>query len=201
MASEERASGISPPEMKETDEAIETIIGMTQTAEEELMAAEGEKREVKEKEKETAENVRKRSMEWLSESKERKIDGRVKKQRLYSGAETISFLHSKGATDSRLREEEVELKRRELDLREKELERLCKERRSEREMRMRGQFERQRRENMLIEQHQQMLGAMQQLVQQIKDQNSAILKLVKLVIPTMVIIQKSFSIWPPTFPQ
>ena len=38
---------------------------------------------------------------------------------------------------------------------------------------------------MLIEQHQQMLGAMQQLVQQIKDQNSAILKLADTIVDKM----------------
>jgi len=49
MAMEERASGISP-QMTEVDEAIETIIGLAESAKEELAKAEGERSQVKEKE-------------------------------------------------------------------------------------------------------------------------------------------------------
>ena len=77
MAMDERASGISP-QMTEVDQAIETIIGLAESAKEELAKAEGEKNQVKEKE--TAEGVRKRPMERLGETKDRENGGRVKKE-------------------------------------------------------------------------------------------------------------------------
>ena len=76
---EERASGTSP-QMTEVDEAIEIIIGPAESAKEELAKAEGERSKVKEKEKETAEGVRKRAMKQLGETKERENGKRVKKE-------------------------------------------------------------------------------------------------------------------------
>ena len=73
MAMEERASGISP-QITEVDEAIETIIGLAESAKEELAKAEGERSQVKEKEKETAEGVRKRAMERLGEKRRGRME-------------------------------------------------------------------------------------------------------------------------------
>ena len=62
IAMEERASGISP-RMTEVDEAIETIIGLAESAKEELAKAEGERRAMERrgetKERENGERVRK----------------------------------------------------------------------------------------------------------------------------------------------
>ena len=61
MAAEERASAISP-ERTELDEAVESIIERKEGAEEEM---------ARRAERETAESVRKRSMERLAETRER----------------------------------------------------------------------------------------------------------------------------------
>ena len=67
MANEERASGISP-ESTELDDAVESIIGLSDAAEGELNKIESKKYAEKQREQQTAEEVRKRSMERLAES-------------------------------------------------------------------------------------------------------------------------------------
>ena len=59
MMEEERASGISP-EMSELDEAIESIVELSEVAEKEIMEAQSAKNKCSEAERETAESVRKR---------------------------------------------------------------------------------------------------------------------------------------------
>lgn len=70
MAEEQKASGISP-EIKEIDEALEDIVERTRDVQEQLAVENEEKENVAQKEKETAENVRKRSMERLAETRAR----------------------------------------------------------------------------------------------------------------------------------
>ena len=180
MAMEERASGISP-QMTEVDQAIETIIGLAESAKEELAKAEGEKNQVKEKEKETAEGVRKRAMERLGETKDRENGGRVKKRRVYSGVETIALLHDKGEMEVKLRQQEIDLKKRELELRELEISKLSDERSFEREMRAREEASREQKWRLLLETQQQIICMMQQLMQQMKEQNSVLVSLMSKV--------------------
>ena len=180
MAMEERASGISP-QITEVDQAIETIIGLAESAKEELAKAEGEKNQVKEKEKETAEGVRKRAMERLGETKDRENGGRVKKRRVYSGIETTALLHDKGEMEVKLRQQEIDLKKRELELRELEISKLSDERSFEREMRAREEASREQKWRLLLETQQQIICMMQQLMQQMKEQNSVLVSLMSKV--------------------
>ena len=78
-AAEERASGISP-EVTELDMALENIIELAESAEGELARGDESKRKSAEKEKETAESVRKRSMERLAETREREREFRECKE-------------------------------------------------------------------------------------------------------------------------
>ena len=63
-----RASGIAPNEPSEVDQALEEIIEKVSFAEQQKEASCAEKQQEIDKEKETAEAVRRRAMERLSES-------------------------------------------------------------------------------------------------------------------------------------
>ena len=60
--------------MTEEDEAIETIVRLAESANEELAKAEGERSQVKEKEKETARGVRKSAVERLGEQRRGRME-------------------------------------------------------------------------------------------------------------------------------
>ena len=77
MANEECSSGIVVEET-ELDQAIEDIIGMIEAAEEHVHKAAA--RRASEKEKITAEDVRKRSMERLAETHKAKREVEMKKK-------------------------------------------------------------------------------------------------------------------------
>ena len=67
MAEEEKASGINP-EFTELEEALEDIVERTQEVQEELAAENDKRGKIAEKERETAEDVRTRSVERLGET-------------------------------------------------------------------------------------------------------------------------------------
>ena len=84
MASEERASGISP-EMTELDEALENIF---ESMEEESKTRKGMDKNQEKNQKQVAEAIRKRSMEILAETLEREKEGTgKKKKRCYVGSD------------------------------------------------------------------------------------------------------------------
>jgi len=120
MAKEERASGINGEE-SELDQAIQDIMGMAEAAQEEIIQKVAENKISRDKERMTAEDVRKRSMERLSETQEReKFENETKKRR--SNADTLEFLREKAEKEFEMKGEELELKRREIETRLKELE-------------------------------------------------------------------------------
>ena len=71
MANEKRASGISPDKI-ELDEAVESIIGLPESAVEELNRNDSKRFKEEVKEQQTADEVGKRLMERLAKSRERK---------------------------------------------------------------------------------------------------------------------------------
>ena len=73
MAAEERASGITP-EKTELDDAIESIMERKEGAEEEIAHRAESSTMMMERERETAESVRKRLMDRLAETRERKSE-------------------------------------------------------------------------------------------------------------------------------
>ena len=116
MASEERASGISP-EMTELDEALENIIGMMEEA---VKTGRGIEKKREENVKQVAENVRKRSMETLAETLEREKEGTGKEKKIhYYGSDTIEYLKEKNERGKHFMEKKLKLKERELEVKEK----------------------------------------------------------------------------------
>ena len=81
MAAEERASGISP-ERTELDETVESIIERKEGAEEEMACRAESTATMMERETETAESVRKRSMGRLVEKRERESQRSTKKRKV-----------------------------------------------------------------------------------------------------------------------
>ena len=94
MAEEQRASGISP-EQTELDKVIEDIVEMSESAQEELQRGDENKRLNVEREKKTAEIVRKRSMDRLPQTREREGSESAKKRKR-TGGETETVVYFKG---------------------------------------------------------------------------------------------------------
>ena len=113
---EEKSSGISP-EHSELDDLLQEIIDRKTECEKNYTEKASKKID---DEKAAAEDVRKRSMERLSETRKRlksdtSDDDYVEKKRRSSGTDTIAYLREKSERDFQLREEEMRLKREELD--------------------------------------------------------------------------------------
>ena len=110
MRSEERASGLDP-EMTEIDTMLEELWEKEEVAEEE----DDTKKKKAEAEKESAEKMRLKAMEKLSESQKRKESNeevRPKKSRKSIG-DAVSYLQEKSKQEIALRKEETDLKNQE----------------------------------------------------------------------------------------
>ena len=114
-----RASGIAPDEPTELDQALEEINARSENAEQERDANREGKQQEMEREKETAETMRRRAMESLSQTRSR--EG-CKKRKSGETSEYVGYLREKRAVDMRVRESQVDLKRREVCLEEKRVE-------------------------------------------------------------------------------
>ena len=95
-----RASGIAPNEPSELDQALEEIIEKIHFAEQQKEASCAEKQQEIEKEKETAEAVRRRAMERLSESRAR--EG-CRKRKGGETSEYVGYLREKREVDMKVR--------------------------------------------------------------------------------------------------
>ena len=112
-STEERASGIDP-EMTEIDIMLEEICEKEEVAEEE---DETKKKKAK-AEKESAEKMRLKAMEKLSESQKRKDsneEAQPKKSRKGIG-DAVSYLQEKSKEEIAFRKEQIELKKQEDEL-------------------------------------------------------------------------------------
>ena len=96
-ACEERASGISPEEPDELDQALENITEMAREQREQLLRGEVKKKNDIEKERETAETVRKRAMERMGETRERENVERERKKKRYGGRYIGVFIGKESA--------------------------------------------------------------------------------------------------------
>ncbi|KAL9976892.1 hypothetical protein ACROYT_G014233 [Oculina patagonica] len=116
----ENGTGISP-EDSELDLALEEIIEKWEAAEQEFHLDHQSKAKKLEKDKETAEEMRKMSMESLGASKKRKTDPdesveekRCKKRR--GGSDTVQFLKEHSELEFQFKREELEAKKGEQSL-------------------------------------------------------------------------------------
>ena len=118
---EEKAS-VNPVET-ELDNAIATILERMKICEEEERHLEKENIDNDKKEKEKAEDMRKKALESFKETKERKkldVDSDTEcqppKKRRSSGSDTIQFLREKSDSDHEIRLQELELRRNEQNM-------------------------------------------------------------------------------------
>ena len=178
MRIEERASGIDT-EMTETDVMLEEICEKEEVAEQ---TDESEKKKAK-AEKETAEKMRLKAMETLSESqkrnKENNEETRAKSRK--SVGDAVSYLQEKSNQEMALRREEVELKKKEegrisllsqqqLKMQQEMLQMIQQQHQDHQKQ----QQEQQRQQERL---QQQQLQAMQSLLTQQQQQSQAMLSL------------------------
>ena len=166
MAAEERESGTNP-ESTEVDQAVESIIERSEGAQIEIEKVDEGKKRQAEKEKETAEIIRKRSMDRLAETRDRELGEGVRKKRRI-GIETghMELFKEKSEREFSYRGDKVKLKREELELREREL--MLKER---------EQGEREKRDERLLAMIMEQQNCQKALLLQLQQQNQAILSL------------------------
>ena len=175
IAEEERASGIST----ELDMAMEEIVEKSKEAKEGLDRKNEKKNTAVDAERETAENIRKRSMERWSETSKRENLARAKKrQKMNANSEAVEYLREKSAKECELKEKELELKEKKLLMMEKEQQHKFELERKEHDERMKDLKMRQEREDNLLLIMQQQLLQQQQLVEEIKKQNQLMLPLI-----------------------
>ena len=110
-ACEERASGICPDEPDELEQALEDITEMGQGQQEQLAVGERNMRLLIEKERETAETIRKRDMERMGETRARENLEKEPKRRK-CGGKTVEYLREKKEQEKKVREGELEQEKR-----------------------------------------------------------------------------------------
>ena len=180
MAEEERASGIEPPEPTELDQAIQDIIERSEEAQDEMAKGDERREKAAEKEKETAESVRKRSMERLAETRQRESpENGSRKRRINGDHDPMEYLKEKNEKELKLRLEEIEIKRREIELKEKEKEREWEMQKKDQEMKERECEARMLRDRDLMLLLQQQIQQQQAMQQQMQQQNQLLLDFMK----------------------
>ena len=165
MAAEERESGTNP-EPTELDQAVESIIERSEGAQIEIEKVDEGKKRQAEKEKETAESIRRGQWkDWLRPETELG-EGLRKKRRI--GIETghMEPFKEKSERELSYRGDKMKLKRKELELREREL--MLKERK---------QGEKEKRDERLMAMIMEQQNFQKALLLQLQQQNQAILSL------------------------
>ena len=117
IAAEERASGIDP-EMSELDILLEDILAKEESSNEEHLGDMAERKKKEETDKENAEDMRFKAMENLRETQKRKEDCGGKERnvkRRSKGSEAVQYLRDRMERDNRLKEQELELKKRDVE--------------------------------------------------------------------------------------
>ena len=177
MAAEERASGITP-EKTEVDDAIESIMERKEGAEEESACRAESSTMIMKRERETAESVRKRSMERLAETRERENQKSAKKKKSNgNGEEPMGFMKEKWRMEVELRKEELEIRKKEYQAKERKAEEDVEIRKRELDLKEREQQARERRDEKMLEilSHQQ--NQQQVILLQIQQGNQALLSM------------------------
>ena len=114
---EDRASGIAP-DVTEIDEALNDLIERFEEADKEFEKNSDKKKNKIEQDQAKAEEMRKRSLETMSETMERNDVQPASKKR-NNGTETINYLREKLEREEALRQEELQMKKEEMELSKK----------------------------------------------------------------------------------
>lgn len=142
MRDEEKASGISVPDLTEMEIALEDIIEKEESAEDHSVS----RRKRDEEDKVNGEKIRMKAMQSLSQKrKQENNDNEVKKRRRSGPQESLKFLQEKKELQENRRKEEMELRREELELKKKQF-----ELESKRQENMMALFQQQQQQMMAI---------------------------------------------------
>ena len=116
---QEKTSRIAPPELSKLEQALEEIISRMKEAQHEVDANDSKIGDDKRK----AEDVRQKALETFAQTKKRKslvLDDdetlTSSKRSRSAGTDTLIYLREKSENDQRLKEEELELKKRKQEL-------------------------------------------------------------------------------------
>ena len=113
---EEKASGIEV-EQTELDSLLDKILELEKEAKKDLESKDWDKKSKVEKEKATAEEVRKRALERMAKPKVEDQENKQKKPKVRrSTAEAIDYLRERSDNETDYRKQELEVRRRELEL-------------------------------------------------------------------------------------
>lgn len=118
-AEESKASGIAVDEPSEFDAAIEEICEKAEAAKRDQQMISVEKKASAEKEKKQVEDIRAKALEKVGETRKRVVGDEVseepvkkEKRTRRSGAETMVYLWEKSEKEFKIRQEELELKKK-----------------------------------------------------------------------------------------
>ena len=166
-----KESGTSPTKT-ELDEAIEQIIAMEESADEQHDLQDCEKKVKMEGDRLKAEEVRRTAMETMGKTQKRKSkEGQSKAKKCRrSGSETVEFLKLKAA------EQDMDVKKQELDLRKQEQEQMVEAQHQQRDM-----FKQMIKQQQ--EQQKQMHDIQSLLMLQQQQQTTALVKIIETLVP------------------
>ena len=180
---EEEASGISP-EKEELDSLLEQIHEAEEIGEAEQEEASRNNQAKMDQEKEKADDVRRTAMETLAETQKRKGEDKEKKskRKRRSGGDMIDYLKVRFENDQKVRNEEMEVKRRMLELEEKkhntnqEMLRATQEQNNEQQRQQQQQFQQHMQQSanfqmMLLQNQQEQQKAMLELFSKLSNKN------------------------------
>ena len=180
---EERASGICPDEPDELDQALEDLIEMEESQQEQVQNGEKRKRAELERDRATAESIRKKAMERMGETRAREnveCEGRKRK----GGTEAVEYLKERREHDSKMKENELDLRKREMDLKERREEEEIMMRRREQDMKEREQKMREKELDARLKRDEdtifilkQQLQQQQAILEEVQQQNKLLLSL------------------------
>ena len=124
MKNEEKASGINPV-MSEVEMALEDIMGIEDAADDQQQSQTATKKIKADEEKMNGEKIRRKAMEKLGQTQKQKAadgeldNGKKKRRRSTTAQDSLSYLKVKNEHASMYKEEEIELRKKELELESK----------------------------------------------------------------------------------
>ena len=120
VTEEEKASGISPPELTPVEAALEAIIEKEKEFEEQYSSEDSDKKEKAEKDRKNGDEMRQESLEIFAQTKKRKLlnsdendieTPKVRKNRR-SGTNTLAYLEEKSDKEIEVKKEELQIKKK-----------------------------------------------------------------------------------------
>ena len=161
------ASGISPEET-ELDSMMEEIVEREESSEIILQHEKEEKMQKLEEDRIAADDMRRKAMETLSETKKRKgKDGDKLKKKKKCTSETLTYLREKSASEINVRREEIELKKADNELKATQLEQQNNMMKVLVEQQQQQQQQNQAMHVMMLQQQQQQTQALLALIEKI----------------------------------